>query len=150
MKPAQESREGAIAKLREQTGDTLSLMAGGGVRAVHVAELIEVSGVNEVHARTTTMMLMVLLQNFHVLNCRSETRSLFGMPVRNNYLLFGAIVIAQSLHISAAFIPGLGETLKLEPITLNEWLTVLPMAASIVVVMEIFKLVWRKLDKRPA
>jgi copper homeostasis protein len=42
---------GAIAKLREQTGDTLSLMAGGGVRAAHVAELIEVSGVREVHAR---------------------------------------------------------------------------------------------------
>ena len=42
---------GAIAKLREQTGDTLSLMAGGGVRSAHVAELIEVSGVREVHAR---------------------------------------------------------------------------------------------------
>ena len=44
---------GAIAKLRLQTGDSLSLMAGGGVRAAHVAELIEVSGVGEVHARPT-------------------------------------------------------------------------------------------------
>src|SRR6185503_4805523 len=39
---------GAIAKLGQQTGDTLSLMAGGGVRAAHVAELIEVSCVREV------------------------------------------------------------------------------------------------------
>jgi copper homeostasis protein len=44
---------GAIAKLREQTGDSLSLMAGGGVRSAHVAELINVSGVSEVHARPT-------------------------------------------------------------------------------------------------
>lgn len=44
---------GAIAKLRQQAGDTLTLMAGGGVRAAHVSELIDVSGVSEVHARPT-------------------------------------------------------------------------------------------------
>jgi magnesium-transporting ATPase (P-type) len=98
----------------------------------------------EGHARTVTMMMMVLLQNFHVLNCRSETRSLFSIPIKSNYLLLGAIIFAQSLHISAAYIPGLGATLELEPITLNEWLTVLPVAASIVAVMEVFKLIWRK------
>jgi magnesium-transporting ATPase (P-type) len=98
----------------------------------------------ETHARTVTMMMMVLLQNFHTLNCRSETRSLFSIPVKSNYLLFGAIILAQALHISAAYIPGLGETLELEPITFNEWLAVLPVAASIVLAMEIFKLIWRR------
>ena len=44
---------GAIAKLRQQAGDTLTIMAGGSIRAAHVAELIEVSGVREVHARPT-------------------------------------------------------------------------------------------------
>lgn len=43
----------AIAKLRRQAGDGLTLLAGGGVRAAHVAELIHVSGVREVHARPT-------------------------------------------------------------------------------------------------
>jgi copper homeostasis protein len=43
----------AIAKLARQTGDAMTLIAGGGVRAAHVAELIEVSGVSEVHARPT-------------------------------------------------------------------------------------------------
>jgi copper homeostasis protein len=42
---------GAIARLARQTGDSMSLIAGGGVRAGHVAELLEVSGVTEVHAR---------------------------------------------------------------------------------------------------
>jgi len=43
----------AIAKLSRQTGNSMRLIAGGGVRAAHVAELIQVSGVTEVHARPT-------------------------------------------------------------------------------------------------
>lgn len=43
----------AIARLARQTGDAMTLIAGGGVRAAHVAELIELSGVSEVHARPT-------------------------------------------------------------------------------------------------
>lgn len=43
---------GAIARLARQAG-SVTLMAGGGVRAAHVAELVEVAGVTEVHARPT-------------------------------------------------------------------------------------------------
>lgn len=43
----------AISKLGRQTGDSLTLIAGGGVRAAHVCELLRVSGVREVHARPT-------------------------------------------------------------------------------------------------
>ena len=44
---------GAIARLALQTGDSMMLIAGGGVRAGHVAELIRTSTVTEVHARPT-------------------------------------------------------------------------------------------------
>lgn len=42
----------AIARLARQAGDTM-MLAGGGVRADHVAELVRVSAVREVHARPT-------------------------------------------------------------------------------------------------
>jgi copper homeostasis protein len=42
----------AIAKLARQAGDTI-MLAGGGVRADHVAELVRIAGVREVHARPT-------------------------------------------------------------------------------------------------
>lgn len=42
----------AIAKLRRQAGE-ITLMAGGGVRGANVLEVVEVSGVTEVHARPT-------------------------------------------------------------------------------------------------
>ncbi|MGC3943861.1 MAG: HAD-IC family P-type ATPase [Chryseolinea sp.] len=106
--------------------------------------LLDHEAYNERHGRSVVMMLMVFLQNFHALNCRSETESLFKIPLRNNYTLIIGLIVAQSVHISAAYIPGLNETLQLEPITLREWIILLPAALSILVVMEIFKLVWRK------
>jgi len=112
--------------------------------------LIYKLGYTEHHARTVVMMFMVLLQNFHVLNCRSETKSLFKMPIKDNYVLFVGILLAQGVHISASYIPGLNSTLQLEPIALNEWIVLLPAAASILVVMEAFKWLWRKRHEMPA
>ncbi|MFT3823517.1 MAG: HAD-IC family P-type ATPase [Chitinophagaceae bacterium] len=105
---------------------------------------VEIQGMEPKHARVIVMMAMVLLQNFHVLNCRSETKSLFSIPLSNNWLLLIGIFLAQGIHIAAACIPGLNTTLQLEPVTFNEWLELIPAAASIVLVMEIFKAVWRK------
>ncbi|NCI47108.1 cation-translocating P-type ATPase [Sediminibacterium soli] len=102
------------------------------------------TGFNEKHARTMVMMLMVLVQNFHALNCRSETKSLFQVPVGNNYILVAGIVIAQLVHISAAYIPRLNTILQLEPVKLQEWFLLLPAAASIFAVMELFKWLWRR------
>ena len=98
---------------------------------------------DEGHARSVVMMLMVLMQNFHVLNCRSETKSLFKMPLKNNYILLAGMLLAQGVHILATYSP-LGATLHLEPITLSEWLKLLPTAAIILGVMELFKWYWNK------
>lgn len=102
---------------------------------------------NEGHARSVVMMLMVLMQNFHVLNCRSETKSLFKMPLKNNYVLIAGMLLAQLVHILATYSP-LGATLHLEPITLSEWLKLLPTAAIILLVMEIFKWLWNRNRKQ--
>jgi len=49
------------------------------------------------------------------------------------------VLLAQGVHILAAYIPGLNSTLQLEPVRLNEWLILLALAVSIVLVMEGFK-----------
>lgn len=98
---------------------------------------------NETHARSVVMMLMVLMQNFHVLNCRSETKSLFKMPIKDNYVLFAGMMLAQGIHISATYSP-LATTLHLEPITLLEWLKLVPTAGIILLVMEMFKWIWQR------
>jgi len=45
----------AIARLGRRAGDRVTMVAGGGVRAPHVCELVQLSGVSEVHARPTRM-----------------------------------------------------------------------------------------------
>jgi magnesium-transporting ATPase (P-type) len=101
----------------------------------------------EKHARTVVMMLMVLLQNFHALNCRSETKSVFRIPLKNNYILIIGILLAQLAHVSASYIPGLNEVLQLDHITFNEWIKLLPTAAAIFVIMELFKL-WQRRKRK--
>ncbi len=97
-------------------------------------------------ARNSTLLLMVLFENVHVFNCRSETLSVFNhSPLRNRLLLFGT-VLAQLVHISAMYIPWLQQVLKVEPISLDHWLQLLGIALLLVVVMEIQKRLynWRR------
>ena len=101
-------------------------------------------------ARNAVLMLMVLLQNFHALNCRSETRSVFRIPISNNYILIFGILVAQGIHMLAIHIPFMQDLLSLYTIGSREWLLLFFTAAIILLAMEIFKLYIRKsnLDKQ--
>ncbi|MBT3308922.1 MAG: HAD-IC family P-type ATPase [Gammaproteobacteria bacterium] len=96
-------------------------------------------------ARNSTLLLMVLFENVHVFNCRSETLSVFShSPLRNRLLLFGT-VLAQLIHVGAMHLPWLQRVLGVAPIGFEEWLQLLVIALILVVVMELQKRVqqWR-------
>lgn len=106
--------------------------------------LIKVAGMSEFHARDMTLLLMVFMQNFHTFNSRSETASVFRIPLKRNMILVFGVIGAQGLHILAMHIPFLQNLLHIEPITLNEWLTVLLLALPVLLVIEVYKLVIRR------
>lgn len=101
-------------------------------------------GYEEAHARNLLLLLFVLFENFHTLNSRSEYHSVFQQSFFTNPFLLIGIVIAQSVHIAAIYIPGLRDVLHLQPVSLKEWGALLLIASSIMVVMEFVK--WR--DRR--
>ena len=101
----------------------------------------------EFGARNIVLLLMVLLQNFHVMNCRSETQSLFRIPFSNNYVLLIGILAAQGIHIASLHIPLMQGLLSLQPVTLAEWWKLLLTASIILVVMEAFKIINAKKRK---
>jgi Ca2+-transporting ATPase len=101
-------------------------------------------GYEESHARNLLLMLFVLFENFHTLNSRSEYKSVFQQSFFTNPFLLIGIVIAQSVHIAAIYIPGLRDVLHLQPVSLKEWGALLLIASSIMLVMEFIK--WR--DRR--
>ncbi len=90
-------------------------------------------------ARNLTLMLMVIFGNIHALNSRSETRSIFRMPLRNNLFLVCAVPLAQLIHIGAMYTPGLKDVLQLQPIGWDEWGRLLLIASSLLVVEELHK-----------
>ena len=96
-------------------------------------------GWSEFDARNMLLFLMVIFENVHVFNFRSETRSLFRIPLSNNWSLMAAVIGAQAVHIGAAFVPGLRDVLQIETITLEMWLLLVPIAGSVLLVMELDK-----------
>lgn len=96
-------------------------------------------------ARNSTLLLMVLFENVHVFNCRSERLSVFRHnPMRNRMLLFGTLA-AQLIHIGAMYMPWISDVLRIHPVSMKHWLELLVLALSVVIVMELHKryLAWR-------
>ena len=90
-------------------------------------------------ARNSTLLLMVLFENVHVFNSRSERLSAFRHnPLRNPLLLFGTMA-AQLIHIGAMYTPWIRDVLHIQPIGFDHWVTLLVFALSVLVVMEIHK-----------
>jgi len=118
----------------------LSALVMGGVSFWFFDQLMK-SGVELDSARNLTLLLMVLFENVMVGNCRSETKSAFTLnPLRNPILLIGTMM-AQLIHIAAMYTPGLRDVLGVSPVTLGEWMPLLGMALSVLVVIEIYKLI---------
>lgn len=101
------------------------------------------AGWSEASARNALLLLMVLFENFHIGNCRSETKSAFRLsPLRSPILLTGAIA-AFVVHVTTLYLP-LGQTmLRTEPVGLITWFTLAGLALSVLVAMEIHKWTWR-------
>ena len=99
-------------------------------------------------ARNSVLLLMVLFENVHVFNSRSETRSVFGHnPLRNRLLLAGTLA-AQLAHIGAMYAPWLGDVLHVHPVSPGDWAELLVMALAVLLAMETHKLVKGRLLRR--
>ena len=96
-------------------------------------------GVGVHEARNFVLLLMVLLENVHVFNCRSEQVSAFRVPLRRNPLLIGGVLIAQSLHILIMQWPFMQRILGVAPVSLSAWFSLLGLAGFLLVAMEVFK-----------
>ena len=95
-------------------------------------------------SRNIVLLLMVLFENVHVLNSRSETRSIFHMRLFSNPLLIFGTIAAQLIHIGSMYTPGLKEILQTSPVSLEQWFVMLLLATSLLVSSEIYKAIVNK------
>jgi len=94
-------------------------------------------------AWTISLTVLAVFQWFNAWNCRSESKSLFQMNPFSNKFLVGATGIVIALQFTALYTPFLQKVLHTTPLSLSEWLIIIPIAGSIILVEEIRKLFYR-------
>lgn len=114
-----------------------------GLAAFGVYFYLHSTGMAEQDARNYTLLLLVLFENAHLLSVRSERRSLFRIPLRNNPFLLFAIVGAHLVHLGAMFVPGLNSVLGVKPVSPSTWALLAALAVTLLVVDEAAKW-WRR------
>ncbi len=100
------------------------------------------AGWTEDAARNALLMLMVLYENFHLMNCRSETRSAFRMSPLRNPVLMAGVAAAFGIHVAMTYLPTGNQLLSTQPIAVEFWLVLLALSVPILLVMELHKLSW--------
>ena len=95
-----------------------------------------------VSARNSLLLLLVLFENVHVGNCRSETKSIFFLsPLRSPVLLAGTLS-AFLIHLAAMYVPLGQKILGASPVSIERGILLVAIALSIVPVMEFHKWTW--------
>ncbi len=123
------------------------VVAGGlymGLMAFGVFYWVLSLGYTQESARNITLLLMVLFENVHVFNSRSEKHSIFKIEHRRNLLLLISVLFTQIIHIISLYTPFMQNLLQLQPVSFKEWGSLLFIALGLVVVMEIEKRVLKR------
>ena len=108
------------------------------------------AGWTEVTARNALLLLMVLFENVHIGNCRSETKSALRLSPFRSPILLGGALIALLLHIGTMFVPLGQEILHVEPVSLTTFACLWALALSVFVAMEVHKWTWAMRERRGA
>jgi Ca2+-transporting ATPase len=140
-RPPRPSREGLISWIMAERAILVGLLIGGGVLYKFLYSLDQ--GLSLEKSRTIAFTTMVFFQLFQAWNSRSETRSLYRLNPFSNPYLFLSMVAATLAQLAVIYLPGLAWLFRTEPINPKEWLLIAAMTVSVVILVEIHKLLRR-------
>ncbi len=95
-------------------------------------------------AWTISLTTLAVFQWFNAWNCRHESKSIFQMNPFSNKFLVGATLTIIFLQLLVIYNPLMQKFLRTTPLEFSEWLIIIPIAASIILVEEIRKFFYRR------
>jgi Ca2+-transporting ATPase len=95
-------------------------------------------------SRTMAFMTLALFQIFNVHNSRSVKNSIFSIGVFSNMPLIIVMFVSLSLQVLAVHLPGLNDLLRVVPLTAKEWLICTATSFSVIILLEVKKLLARR------
>ena len=95
-------------------------------------------------ARGYIMALMVFIQNIHVFNCRSESSSVFDIPLFNNPMIIFSSIGSIVLHIIVVEVPFLSNFLQAGYVPIDHLIYLFLISFTVLIIMEIYKMLTNK------
>jgi Ca2+-transporting ATPase len=103
---------------------------------------------DEAHARTMAFTTLMMFQMFDVYNCRSRRRSALTGFFQNKWLLV-AIAFSIGTHLLVIYVPFLQIAFHTVPLSTVDWLVATAVSSTLLIGMEIAKIVLRAVRPDP-
>jgi Ca2+-transporting ATPase len=121
----------------------VGILISVGVFAMYMFDLYLGFSLN--HARTIAVTTMVFFQFFQVWNARSERESIFTLNPFTNMFLFLGLVGSILAHICVMYIPAAEWLFSFVPMSFFDWIFVVVVASSVILLVEAEKAIRRYL-----
>jgi Ca2+-transporting ATPase len=140
-RPPRPRSEGIMSRLLWERTIVAGIVMAAGTLALFRWELDQTGSLTR--AQTVALTTMVLFQMFHVGNARSDYLSVFRRSPLSNPFLFLATTAALFIHIGAIYFGPTQIVLRVEPIEAEAWIRIVAVAMTVVVTVELHKLIRR-------
>ena len=102
-------------------------------------------GKNIDEARTAVVNVIVMVQTFYLLNCRSRTRSIFSIGLFSNRWLIAGLAATWSAQLAFTYLPLMNSLFHTAPIGAETWLYIIAIGIFAFTVVEFEK--WLRFHK---
>jgi len=138
LRPPRDPTAGILSRLLIERSIIVALVMAAGGLGVFMWETGE--GASLDYARVAALATLVTFGLFHVFNSRSIQRSAFRKNPLSNKFLFIATISSFAIHLGAMYFGPTQMLLRIQPLTLDTWLRLVPIGLSVLAVVEIHKL----------
>jgi Ca2+-transporting ATPase len=112
------------------------------------AQGIEPNTADEARARTMAFTTLMMFQLFDAFNCRSRRRSAFNGFFENRWLLV-AVAFSLGTHVLVIYVPFLQLAFHTVPLSMTDWLVATGVSSTLLIGMELAKIVLRVIRPNP-
>lgn len=144
--PPRSPKEGIFNKIMITRALLVGLVMLAGTMLLYWAEVQAGSDINR--ARTIVFITMAVFQVFNILNCRSLRESIFKMPFFSNKYVLGSMLLSFLLSISTVYVLPMEKIFHTTTLSGIDWLKIILVSLSIIVIVEIEKLIRRKTNAK--
>lgn len=144
-RPPRDPKEGIMSRLLIQRTIIVGFLISLGVVFNFISALRMGDSLEK--ARTVAVTTMVFFQFFQAWNSKSEYESIFKINPFNNLFLFISLLAAFFAQIAVLYVPAMQWVFRTEPISFSEWIQILLVSTSVILVVEVDKFLRRKLRK---